>query len=63
MKVIIDKFPETSKECLFSEYIKMTSKYKCMFRSGMYSRCALDCEEKCPYLKEKYPLIEEGENK
>ena len=51
MKVIVDELPKTSKECIFAEYIHMTSKYKCMFRQGMYSRCVLDSGEKCPCLK------------
>lgn len=50
MKVIVDQLPKTSKECIFAEYIQMTSKYKCMFQHGMYSRCNLDCGEECPYL-------------
>lgn len=51
MKVIVDELPDTSKNCIFAEYIGMTSKYKCMFKSGMYSRCSLDTKEICPYLK------------
>ena len=51
MKVIVDELPDKSKDCLFAEYINMTSKYACIFRSGMYSRCKLDCDEECPYLK------------
>lgn len=51
MMIIVDELPKTSKECIFSEYIQMTSKYKCMFQHGMYSRCCLDHGEKCPYLK------------
>jgi hypothetical protein len=51
MKVIVTELPVTSKDCIFAEYINMTSKYKCMFQSGMYSRCKLDCGEECPYLK------------
>lgn len=51
MKVLVDKIPESSKECIFAEYIGMTSKYTCMFKSGMYSRCNLDCKKKCPYLR------------
>lgn len=51
MKIIVDELPTLSKECLFAEYILMTSKYKCMFQSGMYSRCNLDTKENCPYLK------------
>lgn len=42
MKVIVTELPVTSKDCIFAEYINMTSKYKCMFQSGMYSRCKLD---------------------
>jgi hypothetical protein len=51
MKVIVDELPDKSKDCIFAEYIGMTSKYKCMFQSGMYSRCNLDCGKECPYLK------------
>lgn len=51
MKVIVTELPGASKDCIFAEYINMTSKYKCMFQSGMYSRCKLDCGEECPYLK------------
>lgn len=51
MKVIVDELPDTSKNCIFAEYIGMTSKYKCMFKSGMYSQCSLDTKENCPYLK------------
>lgn len=53
MKVIVDKMPKKSKECIFSELINMTSKRKCMFKSGMYSRCNLETGEECTYLKEK----------
>lgn len=62
MKIIVDKLPEQSKECIFAEYISMTSKYKCMFLPGMYSRCKLDLGEKCLFLTNKYP-ISKGENK
>ena len=51
MKVIVDELPDTSKNCIFAERIGMASKYKCMFKSGMYSRCSLDTKENCPYLK------------
>ena len=43
MKVIVTKLPDKAEDCIFSEYIAMTSKYKCMLQSGMYSRCNLDC--------------------
>ena len=51
MKVIVSDLPVKSEDCIFAEYISMTSKYKCMFQSGMYSRCKLDRGETCPYLK------------
>lgn len=59
MKVIVSDLPVKSEDCIFAEYIGMTSKYKCMFQSGMYSRCNLDCGKECPYLKKgaKEPSI------
>ena len=50
MRILIDHMPTSSKECIFAEYIGMTSKYKCMFKQGLYSRCSLDCNEECAYL-------------
>lgn len=52
MKVIVNELPNCGRECIFAEYIPMTSKYQCKFRSGMYSRCHLDVSEECPYLEE-----------
>lgn len=52
MKIIVDKLPEESEKCLFSEKIEFTGKRACMFRSGLYSRCLLEMNEKCPYLLE-----------
>lgn len=52
MKVIVDELPKSGDECIFSEEIQLTSRYKCMFIQGIYSRCRLDSEGKCPYLKE-----------
>ena len=46
-KIVVDEMPEKAKDCPFSEYIGMTSKYKCMFRQGLYSRCSLNCGEEC----------------
>lgn len=59
MKVIVSDLPVKSEDCIFAEYIGMTSKYKCMFQSGMYSRCKLDYGKECPYLKRepKNPLF------
>lgn len=53
MRVVVDKLPKSGKECVFSEEVKMTSKYKCAFIQGLYSRCRLDSEGECPYLKEE----------
>lgn len=36
MKVIVSELPVRSKDCIFAEYINMTSKYKCMFQSGIF---------------------------
>lgn len=46
MKAVVDKIPECGKECIFAEYVGMTSKYKCVFKHGLYSRCSLDCGKK-----------------
>lgn len=51
MRVIVTELPNKAENCIFSEYIAMTNKYKCMLQSGMYSRCNLDCGQECPYLK------------
>lgn len=50
MKVIVDKMPDKSEECLFSEEIQLTSRYKCQFQRGIYSRCNLECGKECNYL-------------
>lgn len=68
MKVIVTELPTKSKDCIFAEHIGMTSKYKCMFQSGLYSRCNLDCNEECPYLTTAsscayYRPVEKGEKK
>lgn len=47
----IDILPSTPKECRFSEYVAMTSRYKCAFRNGLFNRCLLDTGIHCPYLK------------
>lgn len=48
--VYVNHLPEKSEECPFAEYIQMTSKHKCMFQQGMYSRCNLECNMECKYL-------------
>lgn len=57
-KILVDTMPTGSKDCPFAEYIQMTSKYKCTFRSGLYSRCFLDCGDKCGYLVSFEEIIE-----
>lgn len=49
-KIVVDVLPTSGKECPFGELLEMTSKYKCKFQTGMYSRCNLDCGKDCPYL-------------
>lgn len=43
MKLIVNELPDKSKDCLFSEYVDMTGKYACIFQSGMYTQCQLNC--------------------
>lgn len=50
MKIVVDKIPKSGEECLFSELIGMTGKRKCIFKTGLYSRCSIDCKEECEYL-------------
>lgn len=50
MKVVVDEIPKSGEECLFGELISMTGKYKCMFKTGLYSRCNIDCREECRHL-------------
>ena len=52
-----------SKICPFAEYIAMTSKNACRLKSGMYSRCNLECGKECDKLKEcrRFDLLEEKE--
>lgn len=50
VNIVVDELPEKPSECPFSELIHWTSKYACKFRSGMYSRCHLDCGGECPFL-------------
>ena len=59
MRVMVNKIPESSGECLFSDYIEWTSKHACKFERGLYSRCQLECGEKCPYLVAPLTPIDE----
>lgn len=58
-KILVDVMPKKAKECPFAEYVQMTSKSKCMLQSGLYSRCNLECGDKCNKLtdgKETFEL-------
>lgn len=46
-----------SKMCPFAECIAMTSKNACRLKSGMYSRCNLECGKEYDKLKECGRLI------
>lgn len=48
MKLIVDKIPKKSSDCLFSEY---DCGYTICKFDGAIS-CALERNEKCPFLKE-----------
>lgn len=52
IEVLVDKIPIIPEEYLFAEYIHKTSKYKCMFKNGIYSRCRLEMGKECDMLKE-----------
>ena len=49
-KILVDVMPKESKECPFVEYIAMTSKNACRLKSGIYSRCDLECGKECKKL-------------
>lgn len=61
MKILVDFIPFSGKDCLFSEKIEFTGKYKCQFKNGLYSRCSLDCNEPCLYLTTNSQYIERRE--
>ena len=46
-KILVDVMPTKAKECPFAEYIAMTSKNSCRLKTGMYSRCSLECGDTC----------------
>lgn len=56
-KIIVDNIPLAAENCPFAEFVQMTSKYKCLLKSGMYSRCKLDCNEECDELTEDKMLV------
>lgn len=49
-KILVDVMPMKAEECPFAEYIGMTSKNACRLKSGMYSRCDLECGKECEKL-------------
>ena len=49
-KILVDVMPITAEQCPFAEYIAMTSKNACRLKSGMYSRCNLECGKECDKL-------------
>ena len=49
-KILVDVMPMTAEQCPFAEYIAMTSKNTCRLKSGMYSRCDLECGKECDRL-------------
>lgn len=49
-KILVDVMPITAEQCPFVEYIAMTSKNACRLKSGMYSRCNLECGKECDKL-------------
>ena len=56
-KIIVDNMPLVAENCPFSEFVQMTSKHKCLLKSGMYSRCNLECNKECDKLTEDKMLI------
>lgn len=60
MRVVVDEIPKSGEECLFGELIGMTGKYKCAFKTGLYSRCDIDCKEECRHLF-SIKLVKDGE--
>ena len=56
-KIIVDNIPLAAENCPFAEFVQMTSKHKCLLKSGMYSRCNLECNEECDKLTEDKMLI------
>lgn len=63
MKMLVDELPKNSASCVFSEYIGMTSKHACMFKHGLYSRCSMECGEKCPFLSIESTAVQSLEDK
>lgn len=50
MKILVDKIPEKSAECLFSERLPFYAQYPHCSLNGNY--CRLNSDERCPFLVE-----------
>ena len=53
-KIIVDNMPIVAENCPFSEFVQMTNIHKCLLKSGMYSRCNLECNKECDKLAQEY---------
>ncbi len=57
MKIIVDKLPEKSYECLFCSIEKdvvncmISTKFESINEHKGYCKCYLENEEECPYLQ------------
>ncbi len=52
MKILVDKMPQKSEECLYRKYYNEVYKHwNCGFRDTTI--CSLDCGMECEYLLEK----------
>lgn len=61
MRIIVDKMPKKSSNCLFRKYYSETFRHwTCGFSET--SVCFLDCGGKCPYLYE-WRNMERGDDK
>lgn len=58
MRIVVDKMPENSQECLFKKYYNQnTGWWNCGFFDT--SVCSLDCGEECPYLCQMGEILKE----
>ena len=55
-KIIVDSIPLVAENCPFAEFIQMTNRHKCLLKTGMYSRCNLECNKECDKLAESNML-------
>ena len=52
-QIVVDILPKTAEDCPYSKYWRMTNKYECSFKQGMYCQCSLETGDKCTHLVEK----------